>query len=686
MLISDFNVYLLPQSWSMNVEGTRRYSEILYRNTDNFKAILTPQFDKAFRLNRQYGYRHNLTKSLRMNYSANAQSFIPEPEGAINNKEKKNQIWDSLQSLGRLNNYQQSTQVNYDLPINKIPFLDFINVGTSYTGTYSWQMAFPATPQFGNTISNSSTVGANSTLNFTTLYNKSKYLKNIISGRGNAAQYEKPKTGLPVAKTPVPKKKKKSKKGKKEPKEPKDTTSRYQPGKNIAAIKTADALLRVLTMVRSVSANYNQSEGMALPGFMPQPKYIGLSNDTNKAFDGAPGLPFVFGFQEDIRPRARENGWITRDTNLSSFYMRSFTTTLGGQATLEPIKGFRIALTFNRRQTLNTQENFRFRGGSNVPESFGELKSGSFSITTLPIKTAFSKGKSFNTFERDYRRPIAIRLAEGNPTNGNNVIENDSFPKGYKKNSQDVLMYAFLAAYTGKDVDKITLNPFPKIPMPNWSVNYSGLTNSPKIASIARNITITHGYSSTYTIGNFVSSLPDTVATVARGLKPEYIIDNISLTESFQPLLGIDITWLSGLTTKAEYKKSRNVSLAFTNYQINETRTSEVTFGAGYRTNKLLLPFRVNRKKVYLKNDLTFRTDISIRDNINEVKVIDQGTTQSSAGQRQTTITPNIDYMLSKSLQLRIFWNTNISKPYVSTQYPTSNTRAGFSLRYTLTP
>ena len=41
---------------------------------------------------------------------------------------------------------------------------------------------------------------------------------------------------------------------------------------------------------------------------------------------------------------------------------------------------------------------------------------------------------------------------------------------------QDVLIASFMAAYTGKDANKISLNRFPKVPIPNWRLSYNGLT------------------------------------------------------------------------------------------------------------------------------------------------------------------------------------------------------------------
>jgi len=697
-LITDFNFYYLPQSWSFSFEGNRRYSEILYRNTDAYKSIITPQFDKNFKLNRTYNLRYNLTKSLRYSYSASAYSFVPEPEGRLDTKEKQNQFWDSLKTLGKLNNFNQRHELNYDVPISKLPYLDWTTLQTGYQGTYSWQKAFPATPQYGNTISNSATITMNSTLNFLTLFNKSKFLKESIDGsniKAKPSNPEEPKKVDPKknfnSKKSTAAKEKENKKLADMQKAVDDSIRKAANGSRSGFTKLMNVGVRILTSLRTINLSYTQSNGMALPGFLPTPKYIGLSSgEDNPSFANAPGVPFVLGFQHDIRAKAKQNGWITRDTNLSSLYLTTYNSNFNGTANFEPFKNFRITLTATRKESMTSSESFRFRGNSNEPQSFGGVTTGNYSISILPISTSFSGSSAYQRFEQDYRKPVAFRLAEGNTQSQNKTLDSTGFPKGYRRNSQDVLMYAFLAAYQGKDPNKINLNPFPTIPMPNWNLTYNGLAQMKPFKKYTKNITITHGYRSTYNVGSFISSLNysnlDTVALAGKSLRPKYVIDNVSITEDFSPLLGIDIQWISGLTTKIEYRKARNVSIAFTNYQVNETRTEDITFGAGYRTNKLLLPFKVNRKKMYLKNDLTAKLDITYRNNINEVRVIDQGTTQNSAGNRVISIKPNIQYQISKSLLFTFFWTSTITTPYVSTQYPTSNTSAGFTLRYTLTP
>jgi len=72
------------------------------------------------------------------------------------------------------------------------------------------------------------------------------------------------------------------------------------------------------------------------------------------------------------------------------------------------------------------------------------------------------------------------------------------------------LIPAFLAAYSGKSAEKVSLNPFPsaRFMMPNWRIQYSGVVNKiTGLKDIMKTMSITHEYRSTYSIGSYISNL-----------------------------------------------------------------------------------------------------------------------------------------------------------------------------------
>lgn len=681
-LISDFNLYYLPQSIAFTLQGDRRFGEILYRNTDDVKTIIVPQFDKLFKIGRTYDLRYNFSKSLRFSYSALGNSRIPEPLGRIDTEAKRDSLRASILSLGVLNDFSQNTNVSYDVPIGKLPFMDWATLQTTYAGTYTWLTAPLAQPTLGNTISNSQTLGANTQLNLTTLYSKSSFLRNILQNRSSLDEIRKQRQ--------EEKEKNKNVKGKKPVR---DTVQKA----SVGSLAIAEGAARVLMSLRSISGSYTQTDGTVLPGFQPTPKYIGLDPRSGNA----PGLKYVFGIQEPkdvFQDRVINEGWLSRDTNLTALYLIKHNVSINGQAVLEPIKGMRINLDIFKKEDQTSQENFRYTSANALnPEKLTPLSTGSYSMSFISIRTAFARDGAddlspiFKQFE-DNRRTIADRI--GNETNDNNLnpIGNQrdtvtNYPLGFSKTSQEVLVRSFIAAYSGKDASKISLSDRPGIPLPNWRINYTGLSNIPFIQRFTKNVNINHGYRSTYTVGNYVTSINrDLNVPMGKNLEPLQRIDNITISEDFSPLIGFDISWINNWTSRIEYKKQRVLSFAFSNYQLSEVRSEEFVIGAGYRTNKLRLPFKINRKVTYLQNDFTFRLDFAIRDNKSIIRILDEQRAQSSAGQKVISIRPTIDYVLSKALVLRLFYTQNITQPHISTQYPTSQVNFGFSLRYTLTP
>ncbi|MGZ8506038.1 MAG: T9SS outer membrane translocon Sov/SprA [Bacteroidia bacterium] len=670
-LISDFNFYYLPQSFSVQGEINRRYAEKLYRNTDNVKTIIEPQYDKNFTLDRVYDLRYNLTKSLRLSYSAKGQSRIEEPYGEIDTREEKDSIKKNLKEFGRLNAFSQSTQLSYDVPVNKIPYLDFITLQTTYTGNYDWRTAPPAARQLGNSIQNSQTISIVNQMNMITLYNKNKFLRNIIQGRSNKTPPSKQGTTT----------------------DPKNAATPGNKNEQASSkLSMGESLVGVLLSVRNISFNYSVNDGMMLPGFKPIPQAIGQDFRSQ-----GPSLPFVFGLQDDIRDKAVLNGWLVTDTNLQMSYMETHKENITGRATLEPLKNMRISLDFNKQVISSFQENFRNVSRDPNVVDFQHLSpvtSGSFSMSYLAIGTAFVRdakdhsNATFDKFEAN-RFEASQKLSKNNPISGERIDPETGYYAGYGKASQDVLIPAFLAAYSGRSVNSLNSSPFPKLPAPNWNVSYTGLSNIKAIKSFAKSVNLSHGYRSTYNVDNYMTSLnynPNAPINTGKDLESEFRIERVTIQERFEPLIGVDVNWQNNWSSRVEYRKDRTMALSFTDRKLTEVKGEDIVFGIGYRTSKFLIPFKVKRKRVYLDNDLQFRFDMTIRDNKQVVRILDEENTEATGGQRIISITPNITYALSKSLTLNIFFKRNVNKPYTSNLYPTAFTSVGFSLRYVLAP
>jgi cell surface protein SprA len=283
------------------------------------------------------------------------------------------------------------------------------------------------------------------------------------------------------------------------------------------------------------------------------------------------------------------------------------------------------------------------------------------------------------------------------PTNGDQPYNPNPGPggsDGYSLTSQDVMIPAFLSAYSDTDPNRIFLDIVPSMSRmrPNWRVSYDGLSRIKAFKKIIRSFDISHAYRSVYNVGSFITNnnweqdgfLSDGFSFVrnAQGdFVPIYDVNIVTVTEQFSPLIAFNITWVNSLSTKLEIKKSRALSLSLTNNQLIENYNDEYVIGMGYRFDKMNL-FLSNKKTT---SDLNLRVDFSIRDNISIIRRIQEQVNQLTAGMRITSVKVMADYALSSRFNMQLFYDTNIAKPYISTTFPITNSNYGISFRFTLT-
>jgi cell surface protein SprA len=348
----------------------------------------------------------------------------------------------------------------------------------------------------------------------------------------------------------------------------------------------------------------------------------------------------------------------------------------------------------------------------NFPDSTrNRIVNGNFSISVISWGTAFEKIKQKNeyvspTFEAFKENLIIIserRAAErmksdpgynpdidpftGDPVEG-------PYKSGYGKTSREVMIPAFIAAYTKTDPHKVSLATFPSAlrMMPNWRLTFDGLSKFGFIQKVFRSITLTHQYRSTYQIANYTTNLNyladasgiNAIRDLQRNFVQQYEINVVSINEQFSPLINIDMNWKNSLTTRFEWRKSRTVSLNLTSNQIADARTNEIVIGAGYRFDDVQIVLKTGGTQKVLKSDLTTRFDFSIRDNKTLARKLVEDVNQPVAGQKVLTAGITADYVLSDRFSLQIFADHTMNNPFVASTFPTSNTNFGFSLKFTL--
>ena len=642
-LLKDFNFSLLPSSINFRLDMDRFYSENTLRDNDpnNFLPINTT-FNKNFLISRIYGIAWNLTNSLSLDFDATNYSIIDEPEGRIDGL-KRDTLWQNLKRLGRNTDYSHNVNLTYKVPIDKIPGLDWVSVSTTYGSTFNWQTEPLSTLRdpninLGNTIQNSRIVQVNPVLNLIGLYNKFGFVRKSL----NAS----------------------------------DSVTRF-----------SDVLVGLLTSVKNVKVSFLQNKGTFLPGYLPKTKFFGIDDVT-----GAPGWGFVFGDQSDLRARALANGWLTTDELQTQLYINTLREDLQITSTIEPIRDLRVTLSAARSRNLNYSTNFKYDNSISNFRNLSPTTTGDYSVSFITLRTAFvdkngsTVSKLFNQFMSN-RQTISNRWGALNP-NSNGVI--NGFAQGYNKDAQDVVVSAFIAAYTGRDASSSSLSSLPKIPLPNWQVTYEGLTKIPYISERFSSFSVKHNYSSLYSVNGFNSLLKyqETNGFVSStdvndNFLPEYQFAQVSISERFSPLIGVDTRLKNNVNASFEVHRTRLLALSLANSQLAQMSENNLVFKIGYRTAKFRFPFGWF-SGLRLDNNMDFNVDVTVRDNKIVIYRADVVEAEVSSGSKNITLRPSIDYVLNQRFNLKLFYDSNITKPYTSQSFNTSFANFGFSLRVTL--
>jgi cell surface protein SprA len=682
-LLKDFNLNIGPKQLGFRTDVNRSYNELLLRNNSDVYSFPQQElYTKTFNWTRAYDFQYDITSKLRFSYTATNLAIIGEPPGRVNKDyDDEYNIWKdsvltSVSTFGTNMDFNQTFNLSYKLPFDKFPLTDWMTGDARYTGTYNWQRAALSQDTLGNVIQNSINLSYNHQLNMLTLYNKVGYLKKVNQkfrpGGGSRGGSQS-----------------------KAPAKPEDATRESTRDAN--AKRPWDYAARVLMMVKNVNGRYSQTEGTYMPGYNQSSTIFGM----NPSFE-APGAAFIFGLQdENFAVNAGRRGWLTDNPYVQTPYTQTYSEDFSMRVNLEPVGGMRIELSANRIYSYNTSEKYRFNEDLQDYLSDSYQKMGNFSMSYLPIKTAFVKdGANFlsPTFQQflDNRWDIANRLAEQS-TFTNPVQQPDEFPDGYGSTQQEVVIPAFMAAYKGGSTSDVPLDPLgfsllDALKNPNWTFNYDGLSKVKSIKKIFKTVTLNHAYRASYSVGGFTSNPAYGTESNGAPLRdksedenfiPETQINMVAITEQFAPLAGLDVAFNNSISAKFEWKKDRNLSLSTANYQVTEVRGQEYVMGLGYIIKKVKFPVKVGGKNP--ESDLTLRADLSIRDNLMVTRRMVEETNLITSGQRVISIKIAADYVISRALNIRAFYDQQLNKPRTTITFPTSNVNAGISLRFTLT-
>ncbi len=753
-LLRELNFNPVPSRLAVSTTMDRVLQATRYRFSGDDPSLNT-FYNRNWTWDRDYNLAWDFSKGLRFQFNATNRAVIDElPTFQENGTPyddafRLDSVWAALRNGGRNKAYQHRFDVNYTLPTKQIPYLDFLTVTAQYAGSYNWNAgALNLQDSLGNVIANGQQRQIRGDINFEQLYRNFKYLEKIQAGpeaarggRGGGNRRlpggqendpsltdptETPATTDPTAGEDSDATREAKRKAKRE--------RQVSLGERVA--------IRPFLLLRRGSVTYSEEFGTTLPGWLPQTKYLGLSEGFSQ-----PGWDFVGGIQPDIRnsfgqPQSQDylfqrQEFFASAITLNQQVFQTYSQTLAAQLTIEPFRDFKIDIDLSKRYSQNHSEFFKdtLLG---TAESFARLVPadvGSYAVSYGALSTLFGTNADdlFTAFQ-DRRVEFSERFNTDGLPHQDTSYANRGYFNGFGPEHQEVVMASFLSTYAGIDPNETDLNVFNVMPKPNWRVSYNGLARLKPFAKTFTTFSLTHSYKSSLTVNSFNTNLlydgPTSVNPATRSYFARLVIPNLVLTETFSPLIGVDARLKNEMSIRFSVNKARNLGMSFVDNTLAERLSEEWSFGYGYVVKNVdLLRYlglsaktaeklqiktggkdaeepavqdpladdpdaKKKRKKKNgrttrggnpIGNDLDLQLDVRFSDDVTQNRQLDQAnSTQATRGSTSFTFSPSAEYEVNKQLSLRLFVDYRSQTPRLSTSFRTTNTQAGLTLRFKL--
>lgn len=685
--VKEFNINPIPTRISFRTEIDRNYNELEFRNVEailngdmnsNFDAIRNRNFFFGW----QYGLGFNFTKSLKLEINSATRTLNDNLD--VNSMDSKS-IFGNIFRAGRPVLYNHRAQLNYKLPFQYLPYLDFIDAEVGYGFTYNWAARSTSltgfvdpnndnkTTSLGSVGQNTNVIQATASADLPKFFGQFNYFKNIN------AKLQKRRQEMDSLNNVYAKQWEKNR-------------YRYKKYKFKNKLTPLQSAAFFLTSFKQLNVSYNETNGTVLPGLISAPNWYGYGQTL-----GGPTLGFLLGSQADIRRTVMENGWVSNSNYMTDPYVRMSTKELRADLQVMPMNDLRVDL--NVLHTFNSNfshTGFNYTNGG-VPDTDFTFASEmiTYSNTTSLLSTSFKDGQAVYQAIRENARVLSQQL--GGP---GAVLDNNGFAKHYSIGNAYVLIPAFRAAMEGKSVSPMGNPKKAGFPLPNWRITYSGLKNIPIISGQFTKFDILHAYTATYTATGIQSNVDyhgnpngyyqtvDDAGNVKKNdgdkINP-YTFAQVGYVESFSPLIGVDVTMRNNMQFGIQYNRTRMMVLGLVNQTLTEDANTEYVVRLGY----IVRNFRLGTANIRGRgtrgkgSDLNIRGDISLRDSKTSIMNILLNDAQVTGGQRLMNIKLSADYNVSENLNLRVFYEQMTSKYKISTAFPLSTIRAGISATFT---
>ena len=379
-----------------------------------------------------------------------------------------------------------------------------------------------------------------------------------------------------------------------------------------------------LTGIDEVTVSYRGSASSATGGLE------GDAYSLLSAFSGAaPPLGYRLGFDREIGLDRR-----VQDARVNRFGDRfGEQHDVDVRTRLEPLRGLNVGLTWNvgwsdaQDQTFSPNED-----GQIVPDLPGFRGSGEASVLSF--------GGSYRGFvERHADRFVADVEAAG----ALGAPAEDGLPVVASEFRSPLGLTDDFASEFARGLGSFGPNGTYPIPLPNWQVSYSGLERLPVLRSLADQVQLQHGYSSTSATDVATLYLAPAAAgqpspraypfapaalTGVEGFTPVTLAGaaaaagdfgfnepvSVAVNQRFQPLLGLTVGWKGGVQTSVTWNRSNVYQLATQAADVTEKSVEDVRFEFGYaKTGMNLLGLRRLNNNLRLTLTASFADDVLTR-------------------------------------------------------------------------
>lgn len=668
--IKEFNFNPVPTRLSFRTELDRNYNELEFRNIDailsgNLNDDFAALKNRNFYFGWQYGLGFNFTKSLKLEINSATRTLNDQVD--VNTMDNSS-IFGNVFRSGRPVLYNHRVQLNYKLPFQYLPYLDFIDAEVGYGFTYNWNArstALLASPEgsLGSIGQNTNVISANATADLPKFFGQFSYFKRMSTTLQKRKQEQ---DSLNNAVNQAWEKNRYAYK-------------KYKFKNKLSILQSAAF---VLTSMKQLNVTYTENNGSVLPGLLSAPNGYGYGQTL-----GGPSLGFLFGSQADIRRLSMERGWVSDSPFMIDPYMKMSTREFRADLQVAPVNDFNIS--FNVLQTYN--RNFSHTG-FNYVDDFGNANPNltfasdmvSYSNTVVLLNSSFKESTVIYDAIRANAQLISQQMG--------GVLNPNGYTEGHGISNAYVLIPAFRAAMEGKNPERLGNAKKAGLPIPNWRIIYSGLRNIPIINGQFTKFDILHSYTATYTATGVQSNIDYFNSRIDKTSSQRDVNDNyinpytfsqVSYTESFSPLIGVDVTMRNNMQFGVQYNKTRSMILGLVNHSLTEDAYTEYVIRLGYIVRNFRLGTNNQRGARAKGSDLNIRGDISLRDSQTSIMNILLNDSQITGGQKLMNIKLSADYNVSENLNLRLFYEQMTSKYKISTAFPLSTIRAGISATFT---